>query len=516
MKMDKTININLGGILFSIDEEAYHILRNYLQSIAQRFRHTPGGNETIDDIESRIAEIFQSQKGLTGVINRRNVEDMIAIIGKPEDFGQATDEEDTKYAYPGAQRKKLYRNTDDRIIGGVCGGFGAYLDTDPVWFRILFVVLALMFGIGFFIYLALWLALPSAVTESQKKEMYFSNQRRLSAIESNNNQQYPYSSRAGNAINEVFRAIGKVLFFCLRILLIITGLSLVVGAFLALLAFFMVFIFKYPGAFSTNIEGVHLSYLPDFLNYIISPAIVPWTKVLITLTVTLPLLAMIYGGVKMIFWFRARDGFVLLGGFILWVLSAAALSIILFNEGISYVETAHFSSRDYFNTVPDTLFITSGKKLSDTNYDNEISIPDEDYEIFISDEKNEIYLRTFLDIESAEENSVSLEINKYSAGRNHNEALSKAEKLIYDYRISGDSLVIDEFCRIPPERKWSFDDVRLKVYVPEGTVIIMDKVTEDQYHRGDEYDFISDPRYRLWLMTEEGLDRIEHRRKIER
>jgi len=440
---------------------------------------------------------------------------MIAIIGKPEDFGQAAEEE-TKYAYSGAQRKKLYRNTDDRIIGGVCGGFGAYLDTDPVWFRILFVVLALMFGIGFFIYLALWISLPSAVTESQKKEMYFSNQRRSAATENPYNQQYTTSSRAGNAVNEVFRAIGRVLFICLRIFLIITGVLLVVGCFLALLVFFMVFIFKYPGAFSTNIEGVHLSYLPDFLNYIISPAIVPWAKVLITLTITLPLLAIIYGGIKMIFWFRARDGFILLGGFVLWVLSAAALSIILFNEGISYVETARSVTRDYFKITPDTLYIVSGARLSDIKYDNEIAIPDEEYEIFISDEKKELYLRTFINIHQSEENSVSLEIYKRSAGRNRNDALQKAEELIYNYRISGDSLIIDEFSRIPPGRKWSFDEVWLSVYAPEGTVIIMDRTTESLYHSIDENYYISDPRNRLWLMTEEGLDRIEHRRRIEK
>ena len=66
--MDKTININLGGILFQIDEEAYKMLRNYLQSIDMKFRNTPGGNETIEDIETRIAEIFQSQKGTAGII----------------------------------------------------------------------------------------------------------------------------------------------------------------------------------------------------------------------------------------------------------------------------------------------------------------------------------------------------------------------------------------------------------------------------------------------------------------
>ncbi len=82
--MDKTININLGGILFQIDDEAFRILRDYLQAINNRLANIQGGNETIEDIESRIAEIFQSQKGLAGVITRENVESMIAIIGRPE------------------------------------------------------------------------------------------------------------------------------------------------------------------------------------------------------------------------------------------------------------------------------------------------------------------------------------------------------------------------------------------------------------------------------------------------
>ena len=75
--MDKTININIAGTLFQIDEEAFRILRDYLQAINNRFRNVQGGNETIEDIESRIAEIFQSQKGLAGVITKENVEAMI-------------------------------------------------------------------------------------------------------------------------------------------------------------------------------------------------------------------------------------------------------------------------------------------------------------------------------------------------------------------------------------------------------------------------------------------------------
>ena len=163
---------------------------------------------------------------------------------------------------------------------------------------------------------------------------------------------YTTASKAGDAVNEVFRAIGKVFYIILRIFLITFGVSLVLAGFLSLLTFIMVFIFKVPGGFSTDAAGIHMSYLPDFLNYIAAPEMVPWIKALIVLTVSLPLLAITYGGIRLIFWFRARDGFIWLTGFILWVLSAAALSIILFNEGISYVETGKSISQNYFSAVP--------------------------------------------------------------------------------------------------------------------------------------------------------------------
>jgi hypothetical protein len=94
--MDKTIKINLGGTLFQIDEEAYKTLRRYLQDIDDRLKNTPGGAETIEDIESRIAEIFQSQGGTAGVISGDNVEAMISIIGKPEDFDAGSESKGTR------------------------------------------------------------------------------------------------------------------------------------------------------------------------------------------------------------------------------------------------------------------------------------------------------------------------------------------------------------------------------------------------------------------------------------
>ena len=505
--MDKTININLGGTLFQIDEEAYRILRDYLQSIDLKFRNVPGGNETIEDIESRIAEIFQSQKGLAGVIMREDVEAMIAIIGKPEDFGQ-TESTGTADESAYIHKRKMYRNPDDTIIGGVCGGIGAYMNTDPVWIRILFVVSVFFFLIGFFVYLALWLVIPSAVTESQKKQMYGFAYDPAGTSAKDKLPRYTTTSDVGNAFNEVFRAIGKVLYILVRVLLIITGIALVVAGFVTLLAFIMVFIFKYPGAFSTDVVGFNLSYLPDFLNYIVTPKMVPLIKTLIVLVVSLPLLTIIYGGVRMIFWFRARDGFIWLTGLVLWVMCTAALSIILFNEGVSFGESERASSQEYFNVVPDTLFIRSDRKISDLRVDNEISVPDEEYNVFISDEKKEVYIRTHLYISSNDDNSAKVKIMKRSSGRNKLDALERAERLQYNYKISGKTLYLDEYFTIPANTKWSFDFVAITVNIPEGTVIYMDKTTEGLLHSIDDDDFVTDSKNRYWLMTDDGLDYI--------
>src|SRR5664279_5080942 len=209
--MDKTININLGGTLFQIDEEAYRILRDYLQAINNRFANAQGGHETIEDIESRIAEIFQSQKGLAGVVTRENVESMISIIGKPEEF-DPVETENYKDSYS-SRKKRMYRNPDDKIVGGVCSGIAGYLDSDPVLFRILFAVFALFFGVGFFVYAVLWIALPEAKTDSQKRDLYGSSYHAHNDAQTNDftSPNYNYSKFA-NAVNEVFRAITKVFY----------------------------------------------------------------------------------------------------------------------------------------------------------------------------------------------------------------------------------------------------------------------------------------------------------------
>jgi phage shock protein PspC (stress-responsive transcriptional regulator) len=519
--MDKTININLNSTMFQIDGEAYRILRDYLQTIDSRFRNVKGGLETIEDIESRIAEIFQSQKGLAGVISKENVEGMISIIGKPEDFDQIEPDIPTYTAH----KKKMYRNPDDTIISGVSSGIGAYLNTDPVLFRILFVLFTIFFGIGFFVYIALWIALPPAITEAQKKEMYGNeyNSARSQNIQNNGTSAYAplytsgytNTSRVGNAINEIFRALWRVCFIILRIFLIIIGVALVLTGFLTILSLIMVFVFKYPGTFSTNDFGINFIYFPDFLNYIVNPAATPWIIGLTLIAILLPMLALIYWGVKMIFWFKAKDGVFSLAGIVLWAMSIAALSIILFNEGISFAETGKSSSQNTLPVSPDTLYIRADKKVSDLKFDKELSLKEEAYTVFINEEKKELYVRPHLCVNRSDENITRVDVRRRSSGRTTLDAQKRTEELLYNYSVNKDTLILDEYFTIPSGRKWSADNVGINLYIPEGAILKFDPASENLLHTRSGFEDEGNSEFvrrnsgnRLWTITEEGLKQV--------
>src|SRR3989338_7790117 len=180
--MNKTVTINLSCIVFHIDEEAYQQLGRYLAAIKKSFKNTEGGDEIISDIESRIAEIFKEKlaKNNIQVINTTDVTEVIAIMGKPEEYTDAentfepnTEKQQGETAennIPYTDQKRMYRDKDNKIIGGVCAGLGAYFNLDPIKFRIIFFVLMFM-GIGLLTYLFLWIAIPTAKTEDDKKRM---------------------------------------------------------------------------------------------------------------------------------------------------------------------------------------------------------------------------------------------------------------------------------------------------------------------------------------------------------
>ncbi|MCC6462475.1 MAG: PspC domain-containing protein [Saprospiraceae bacterium] len=173
--MNKILNINLGGYALTIDDDAYEYLSSYLESIRRRFSESEGRDEIMHDIESRLGEIISTSLGNRTIVMLPDVEAAIEVMGKPEDFGGEPVEKPgtaagKKTFIPG---KKLFRDEDDAVIGGVCSGLAAYFGiADPIWVRLIVVVLTLgSFGFAAPAYLLLWILMPPARSAAERLAM---------------------------------------------------------------------------------------------------------------------------------------------------------------------------------------------------------------------------------------------------------------------------------------------------------------------------------------------------------
>ena len=169
--MKITVSINLGGYSFNIDEDAYAELKRYLRNLELHFAGEESSSEILSDIETRMAELFRTKiTSYKQVINIEDVRQAISILGAPEDISDNEGPSGRdKFSSPGYHR--MYRDTDHRVIGGVCSGMGAYWDIDPLIVRIIFIALALGGGLGVLVYLILYIVIPEAKTTAQKIEM---------------------------------------------------------------------------------------------------------------------------------------------------------------------------------------------------------------------------------------------------------------------------------------------------------------------------------------------------------
>ncbi len=176
--MNKVININLGGHPFTIDDDAYFQLDSYLQAVRKSFQHLEGKDEILADIETRIAELLTTQLGTRQIVSTPDIGAVVKIMGKPEQFedesssGSTSQQQTTQEKeYTFRPGKKLFRDEEDKIVGGVCSGLAAYFGiTDPVWVRLVFVLM-LMGGVGAFLYIAMMVIVPKAKTSADRLAM---------------------------------------------------------------------------------------------------------------------------------------------------------------------------------------------------------------------------------------------------------------------------------------------------------------------------------------------------------
>jgi len=247
--MNKTLTINISGIIFHIEEDAYDSLSKYLSAIKGYFKNVDGGPEIMSDIEARIAELLQAKISPSKqVILIGDVTHVQEVMGKPEDFGAGEskaeqDREEQQYEPQEKIKRRLFRNPDDKAIGGVCSGLAAYFDIDTVWVRLAMFLLIFFGGLSLWVYIILWIVMPLARTTADKFAMRGESANVNSIIRSFKEEAEDVKKRVnkyGNAIRDqnygeavrsnismvlstIFNIIGRLIGF---ILLVIGGILL--------------------------------------------------------------------------------------------------------------------------------------------------------------------------------------------------------------------------------------------------------------------------------------------------
>src|SRR5690606_28246879 len=490
-------NINLAGIFFHIDEDAYLKLQRYLEAIKRSFTDSQGRSEIIADIEARIAELF-SERVVNDkqVVSIKQVDEVIAIMGQPEDYlvDDEIFEDDPKKHTSSKTTKKLYRDKDNSYIAGVAAGLGHYLGIDAVWVRLLWVLLTLGSGGTFiFIYILFWILVPEAVTTAEKLTMT-GEPVNISNIEKKikdgienvtdtvKNVDYEkYGNKIKSNSKSFFDTLGDIFMFFLKLFAKFFGILLIISAAAGL---FAVIVSAISLGSTSFVQPWWMDY-PEALNMASIPI---WVgSLLLFLCFGIPLFFLLYLGLKILIENLKSIGriakFTLLG---LWLVSLIALISI----GIKYAaefskEASVLQSEEFYLQPTDTLQVRmqAGKFGNNSdgmhNHDGfEIVYNENDQKTLLLKNVN-LYFKTTTDT------IASIEIEKQSRGKDYLAAKEFAQKIEYGYSLEGNTLLLDNYILTHPENKYHNQKVNITVYLPEGSFVNPNKNTRYflEYHK---------------------------------
>jgi len=345
--MKKTININLAGFVFYIDEDAYEALQKYLNNIRTYLGNTEGKDEIIDDIESRIAELFSEKQ--KQVITLTEVNEVIEVMGQPEDY-MSEEEPEEKKSYQQSS-KRLYRDPDSTVLGGVCSGVGHYLNIDAVWIRLIFLAMVWS-GVSILFYFILWAIIPKAETTAQKLEMKgkaatfsniedyvrkgyenvkddFKNVDLKGAGEKAKQGASGFFAFLGELISKLFSALSKLLSFIANILGKLLGVIILITTVALIIALTFSFII---GSFIDINIGNDLLVLPGF-EFIRpdwgGPFHPIWYHISMILTFGIPAFSLLLFALQLLFKNMGRlSGSIKIGFLAVWMISLVSFIIL--------------------------------------------------------------------------------------------------------------------------------------------------------------------------------------------
>ncbi|MEW4925520.1 PspC domain-containing protein [Algibacter sp. 2305UL17-15] len=537
--MNKTVNINLAGIFFHIDEDAYLKLQRYLEAIKRSFTDSQGRSEIIADIEARIAELFNERvQNDKQVIRIKEVDEVITIMGQPEDY--LVDEEifedepqPTSYSRKSSTSKKLYRDTDNSYIGGVSSGLSHYFGVDVIWIRLAWILLVAGAGTGILLYILLWILVPEATTTAEKimmtgEPVNISNiEKKIkdgfdSVTETVGDVAKNVTDSVSNAAKKVdvkkgansikstsrsfFDTLGDIIMFFFKVfakfigvLLIFIGAVTLIALAISLLSLGAIDIIHIPGA--------------DMFDVFNSSGTPIWLVSILTFfAVGIPFFFLFYLGLKILINNLKSIGniakFSLLG---LWLISIIALVVIGIRQASEHAfDESYIVKTELPIVATDTLYI---KMVSNDNFSSNFHNRKHDFKIAHDENGHKIIYSPDIDIivKSTSDSIARISIEKSADGRNYETAIERAKNINYEFELKNSTLLLDAYLTTDPENKFSDQDVDVILYLPENTVINFNKNTKHylHYRTFSGTNTSSGKTNRYFKVTEDGLECLD-------
>lgn len=535
--MKKTFTINISGSVFHIDEDAYQKLQTYLQMLNAHFGSGEEGREILQDIETRIAELFNEKmsKDEKNVILESWVDEVIARMGKPEDFMEGEEEEEEAgaeressqagqpgYTAAGKTKRRMYRDPDSRVLGGVCSGMGAYFGIEPLVLRIIcFVLLWITGGVIIPVYLLLWIAVPKAKTTAQKLEMR-GQEATVSNIEKSIREEVKEvkesynkfrSSDSYNKGREQVSRFGDVVYRLLRIALkvvvVLVGVALILFGFVGLITFLTSMIVGHS-VMEAAPWFTHWGpefHMPEIAHFFISSGSLTTLMIASAFLVGIPLLAILFVGTKMVFRFQTNNKLIFLGSLGVWLVALVVAIVVSLSQIGDYSKSTTVSQNQVIDCSDcQTLYL----ELGNDNYSNSYGYTmDLDRMKVVSEDGKTVLLGSpRLDVESSNTDDFVILMRKKSRGSSQEVAKAYVEEIVYNFSVSDSTVYFDPYYRLKEGSRWLQQEVDITIKVPEGKSVYLGdkliKIIYDIENVSNTWD--GDMVGKYWKMTELGLE----------
>ena len=518
--MNKTVNINLAGLVFNIEETAYQVLKDYLSAIKSHFANEEGCEEIVADIEARLAELLKAKTHAgKQVLVEADINEAINTMGKPEDFADGTEDENKSSAQEQKNNqyrnktRRVFRDGDNKVLGGVCSGIANYFDTDPLWIRLILVVLFFGFGSGFLLYIVLWIIIPEAKTTAEKLEMRGDPidintisqtikeeaeqlKNRVQDFGSGIKNQYHNQSignKIGNLIYTVFSGIFKVISKIAGVFFVLFGICL----FAALLCV----VFGIGTIDGLSIHNFFSAIGGETFSF-------PLFKLGLVMCVGIPLCMLVYKGMKLILGIRVRYKWLNLSAGILWFVGLTICLYLGLNLLNDYSAETQLKEQIKINTnTKDTLFIKANNNYPKLVTDIDLEWNHDSWVVNTTPNPPIWWGKQQVKIITSENDSLSVFILKSSEGVDKPDAARRAKKVNYKLAQQGSTLLIDNYFSFSSADKYRNQEVEVLIKLPKNKIIYIDDNLNRLLYDVENTNGITDSEMgaKYWKMTENGL-----------